>query len=58
MAAKQSLAFPQGVTLWQIVYEIVGASGHDDDGDERRAQDAVGSRHVLKRRAQMIRLAL
>ena len=55
MAAYPSLAFPPRVTLRQIVDEIVGAGGHEDDGDERRAQDAVRSGHVLKRRtAQMI----
>ena len=50
MATNQSLAFPQRVTFWQIVDEIVGTGGHEDDGDERRAQDAVRSGHVLKRR--------
>ena len=50
MAAYPSLAFPPRVTLRQIVDEIVGAGGHEDDGDERRAQDAVRSGHVLKRR--------
>ena len=49
MAAYPSLAFPPRVTLRQIVDEIVGAGGHEDDGDERRAQDAVRSGHVLKR---------
>ena len=49
LAAYPSLAFPPRATLRQIVDEIVGAGGHEDDGDERRAQDAVNSGHVLKR---------
>ena len=56
MAANQSLAFPQRVTFWQIVDEIVGTGGHDDDGDERGAQDAVSSGHVLKRAKDLKRV--
>ena len=56
MAANQSLAFPQRVTFWQIVDEIVGAGGNDDDGDERRAQYAVSSGHVLKRAKDLLRV--
>ena len=48
MAAYQSLAFSYWMSLWQLVDEVVGAGGDDDDGDERRAQDAQRSGHVLK----------
>ena len=42
------------MSLWQLVDEVVGAGGDDDDGDERRAQDAQRPGHVLKWRANNV----
>ena len=42
------------MSLWQIVDEVVGAGGDDDDSDECRAQDAQRPGHVLKWRSNNV----